>query len=163
MSELIAPGKVVTIEYVLHDGKGKERDRSKEDAPMQYLHGARNIVPGLEAKLESKKVGDEFVAVVSPAEGYGEPRGLKPVRMPRSSFPKDADLSRGVGFTSKTQDGRSFPLWVTKVQGPTVICSAEHPMAGVELHFSVKVLDIRDASEEEVAHGHVHGPGGHGH
>ncbi len=130
---------------------------------MLYLHGARNIVPGLERQLESKKVGDEFVAVVPAAEGYGEKRGLKPIRMPRSAFPKDANLARGTGFNSKDKDGRPFPLWVVKVQGPTVVCTGEHPMAGEELHFSVKVTDIRDASEEEIAHGHPHGPGGHEH
>ena len=159
----VSAKKVVTIEYVLRDKKGEELDRSNPDAPMLYLHGARNIVPGLERQLEGKAVGDEVVAVVPPAEGYGEkdPR-LKPMRIPRSQFPKDAQIRKGMQFMTRTEQGMA-PLWVVKVQGPTVVVTAEHPLAGVELHFTVKILELRDATAEELEHGHVHGPGGHHH
>ncbi len=163
MSQTISDKKVVTIDYVLRNAAGEELDKSDPDAPMLYLHGGHNIVPGLERQLVGKTIGDEVVAVVPPAEGYGEPDPrLKPMRVPKSSFPKDAALRKGMQFMTKTEQGM-VPLWVIKVQGPTVIVSGEHPLTGVELHFTVKVIDIRDATEVELAHGHVHGPGGHHH
>lgn len=155
--------KVVSISYTLSDPSGRELERSADDSPLVYLHGARNIVPGLEKELAGKAPGDEFQAVVSPEEGYGPKRGLKPVRLPRSSFAKDAKLEAGVAFMTRGPQGQPMPLWVKKVQGPTVICSVEHPFAGVELHFRGKVLEVREATEEEVEHGHAHGPDGHDH
>ena len=162
MSDVIAEKKAVTLEYVLHDKSGSELDRSKPDKPLVYLHGASNIVPGLEEQLAGQSVGAELKAVVPPEKGYGVKRRLKPLRMPRSKFPADADIKVGAQFVTRTEQGM-LPLWITKIQGPTVVCTAEHPLAGVELHFSVKVLEIRDATDEEVEHGHVHGPGGHEH
>jgi len=162
MTDVVAEKKVVTMEYVLRDAKGTELDKSDPEAPMAFLAGARNIVPGLEKQLVGKAVGDEVKAVVPPAEGYGEKMKMKPIRMPRSRFPKDAQIRKGMQFMTQTEQGM-MPLWVTKVQGPTVVVSPQHPLAGVELHFDVKILEIRDATDEELEHGHVHGPGGHDH
>tara|TARA_B100001750_G_C15473066_1_gene580945 strand:+ start:1074 stop:1568 length:495 start_codon:yes stop_codon:yes gene_type:complete len=155
--------KVVTLSYTLFDPSGRELERSAEDQPLVYLHGAKNIVPGLEKELTGKEAGDEFQAVVSPEQGYGPKRGLKPVRVPRSSFEKDAKLEAGMAFMTRGPQGQPMPLWIKKVQGPTVVCSVEHPFAGVELHFRGKVVDVRDAAAEEIEHGHAHGPDGHGH
>lgn len=162
MANVVEEKKVVTIEYVLTDKAGKELDRSAPDKPMLYLHGAHNIVPGLEKELTGKAPGDSFEAVVSPEQGYGPKQKVKDIRMPRSAFPADAPLARGMQFITETERG-NMPLWVKKVQGPTIIVTPLHPLAGVELHFSGKVVEIRDASEEEIAHGHAHGPGGHHH
>ncbi|NIR38744.1 MAG: peptidylprolyl isomerase [Actinobacteria bacterium] len=155
----VADQKVVTLTYTLSDPNGKELERSAEDSPLTYLHGAKNIVPGLEKELTGKEVGDDFQAVVAPEDGYGPKRGLKPVRLPRSKFAKDAELKPGIAFMTQGPQGQSMPLWIKKVQGPTVVCSVEHPFAGLELHFRGKIVDIRDATEEEVEHGHAHGPG----
>lgn len=156
----VADKKVVTLTYTLSDPNGKELERSAEDSPLTYLHGAKNIVPGLERELTGKSVGDEFQAVVAPEDGYGPKRGLKPVRLPRSKFAKDAELAPGVAFMTQGPQGQPMPLWIKKIQGPTVVCSVEHPFAGVELHFRGKITDIRDATDEEIEHGHAHGPGG---
>ena len=155
----VADKTVVTLTYTLADADGRELERSAEDSPLVYLHGAKNIVPGLEKELAGKGVGDDFRAVVAPADGYGPKRGLKPVRLPRSSFAKDAELAPGVAFMTRGPQGEPIPLWVKKLQGPTVVCSVEHPFAGVELHFRGTILDVRDATDEEIEHGHAHGPG----
>ena len=162
MSEPIADGKVVRIHYVLRDGEGEEIDRSG-DEPLEYLHGAGNIVPGLEKQLAGKSPGDKLTVVVPPEEGYGPRHKVKPHAIPRSSFPKDADLQKGMGFTMRAQNGEAVPVWVTKIQGPTVYVDPNHPLAGATLHFEVEVVDTRDANDEEKAHGHPHGPGGHHH
>jgi FKBP-type peptidyl-prolyl cis-trans isomerase SlyD len=159
----IENGKAVSLEYVLTNDKGEELDRSKDDRPLLYLHGSRNIVSGLERQLEGKSVGDEFDARVPAEEGYGPKQKVKPIRMPRSRFPADVPVTRGMSFQTQTKEGKTFPLWVTKVQGPTITCTPLHPLSGVNLNFHVKVLEVRDATEEETAHGHVHGPGGHEH
>ncbi len=158
----IADGKVVTIDYVLRNKGGEEIDRSKPDSPMVYLHGHRNIVVGLEKQLTGKTKGDEVKAVVPPEEGYGPKQKIKPLRVPKSQLPDDIDLKKGSQLIMQ-QDGKRYPVWVQKVQGPTVVLTPQHPLAGEELHFEVTVKDIRDATEEEIAHGHVHGPGGHEH
>lgn len=163
MSEqIIEDGKVVTIQYVLKDPSGQELDKSAEDAPLAYLHGAHNIVPGLEKELVGKKPGDKVQATVPPEEGYGIKRG-KPQQIPKSRFPQDAQIRKGMSFMTESPDGRRMALWVTKVMGPMVTVTTDHPLAGVTLCFSVEVLEVRDATEEERAHGHVHGPGGHHH
>ena len=162
MSETIEARKVVTLSYVLSDSEGKELERRDDDTPLHYLHGAFNIVDGLEEALAGKSEGDEFEVEVPPEKGYGTER-RKPIRIPRSSFDKDMELKPGTGFHMGGPQGQPVPLWIKKVQGPTVVCSPDHPYTAKTLHFTGKVLGVRDASEEELAHGHVHGPGGHHH
>ena len=159
----ITAGKVVTIDYVLTDPSGKELDRSTEDHPLLYLHGASNIVPGLEEALAGRVAGDELVAKVPPEKGYGVKQRRKPQRMLRSKFPEDAKIERGVRFMMQGPEGQPIPIWVAKVMGREVHITTEHPLAGVTLCFDVKINEVRDATEEEVAHGHPHGPGGHHH
>lgn len=161
-AKVIANGKVVAIHYVLTSDKGEELDRSREDDPMHYLHGHHNIVPGLEKQLAGKTVGDHVSAVVPPEEGYGLRRG-KPQAMRKSEFPKDAVIEKGARFMVRTKEGQAIPIWITKVQGPTVMIDHNHPLAGQTLHFEVDVVDVRDATDEEMKHGHAHGPGGHHH
>lgn len=158
--QTVGAGKVVSIDYVLRDTKGKELDRSGEGAPLLYLHGARNVVPGLERALEGKRPGDALEARVPPEQGYGPKRAVKAQRLLRSNFPETARVERGARFMMKGPEG-PFPIWVTKVQGREVHVTPQHPLAGEVLCFSVTVRDIRDATEEEKAHGHPHGPGGH--
>jgi len=161
MSASIAKDKVVSIHYRLTDSDGKELDRSGDGDPLVYLHGADNIVPGLEKELDGRTVGDKLVAVVAPEDGYGKKHKTKPQPVPRSAFPKDAHVEVGASFVVQGPDGRPHPVWVSKVQGPTVYIDANHPLAGVTLHFDVEVVEVRDATQEELEHGHPHGPGGH--
>lgn len=162
MSEEIAIGKVVSIDYVLEDPEGTELDRSVEGQPLVYLHGAQNIVPGLEEALMGKVPGDRVEARVAPEKGYGAKRNVKPQAILRSKFPADANIVKGMRFVMRGPEG-PMALWITKVQGRDVYVTPEHPLAGVTLCFSVVVREVRDATEEEKTHGHVHGPGGHHH
>ena len=158
----IAKNKVVRLNYVLRGDDGQTIDESG-DEPLEYLHGAGNIVPGLEKQLEGKTTGDKVTAVVPPEEGYGPRHKIKPHPIPRSKFPEDVELEKGMGFTMRAENGQPVPVWITKIQGPTVYVDPNHPLAGETLHFDVEVLDIREANEEEIAHGHPHGPDGHHH
>lgn len=159
----VGDGKVVSIEYVLLDESGNELDRSPEGEPLVYLHGARGIVPGLEEALAGKSAGDRVEVRVPPEKGYGPKRKIKPQEVLRSRFPAEANVVKGARFVTEGPEGRPMPIWVTKVQGRTIYVSPEHPLAGVTLCFDVNVRDVRDATDEEIAHGHAHGPHGHAH
>jgi FKBP-type peptidyl-prolyl cis-trans isomerase SlyD len=160
--EVVESGTVVTMHYTLKDPEGEILDTSSGREPLAYLHGASNIVPGLERQLTGKRVGDSVQAVVPPAEGYGERQG-PPQPVERSAFPADAELEPGMQVMAQTKDGQAFPLWIVQVTGEEVLVDANHPLAGVTLHFDVEITSLRHASEEEKAHGHPHGPGGHDH
>lgn len=160
--QTIATGKVVSIDYVLTDTAGKELERSAEDRPLVYLHGARNVVKGLEEALEGKAPGDSLEVKVPPEKGYGPKGRLKPQRILRSKFPEKATIAKGASFIMQGPEG-PFPVWVTKVMGREVQVTPEHPLAGQTLCYSVTVREVRDATEEEKRHGHAHGPGGHEH
>lgn len=162
-TDAIADGLVVSLEFTLSDAEGKQLDSSKDAGPLLYLHGAENILPGLEKQLTGKKVGDTFTAVVPPAEAFGEPEGPGPQAVPRGEFPPDFELQPGIGLQIDGPDGEPVMVWVHDVDDETVYLDANHPLAGVTLHFDVEVLEIRAATEDEKAHGHPHGPDGHHH
>lgn len=159
----VAPGKVVSLHYTLRDPDGDVIDSSDGGEPLAYLHGAGNIVPGLERQLAGKKIGDKLAAVVPPEEGYGVPEGPGPQAVPRASFPDDVELEEGLQFFARGPGGETIPLWVVEVDGDTVLVDGNHPLAGVTLHFDVEVVGLRDATADEQAHGHPHGEGGHHH
>lgn len=152
----IAKDSVVSIHYTLKDGAGAVLDSSSGAEPLAYLHGNGNLVPGLEAALEGKAQGAKLDVTVAPAEGYG-PRDEKLVqKVPKRMFEGGVDI--GMRFHA----GPSV-VTVTHIQGDMVTVDANHPLAGQDLHFSVEVMDVRAASEEELEHGHVHGADGHHH
>lgn len=156
----VAEGKVVSIHYTLRDDEGSVLDSSQGGPPMMYLHGAENIVPGLEKQLTGQSVGDKVEAVVPPAEGYGERRGPGPQQVPRSAFPEDADLEVGMQVMAQGASGDPIALWLVGLAEDHVLVDTNHPLAGVTLHFEVEITGVRAASEEELEHGHPHGPGG---
>ncbi len=162
MSDIIANETVVSFHYKLVDNDGKLLDASEDGEPMAYLHGAQNIVPGLEKAMTDRKVGDKFDVKVSAEEGYGE-RVDGDTVVNRSAFPEDAELEAGMSIVAEGPNGEMFPLWVAKVDGEDITLDPNHPLAGVELNFSVEVAEIRAATAEEIEHGHPHGPGGHHH
>lgn len=162
MSDSIQNDTVVHLHYVLKDGEGAVIDRSHDDEPLTYLHGHGNIVPGLERALTGKAVGDALEVVVSPEQGYGLRHG-KTQKVPRSAFSEGAELRVGMQVMSRDEKGQAFPMWVAKLQGSTVVLDPNHPLAGVTLHFSVKVDGTRAATEDELKHGHAHGLDGHHH
>jgi FKBP-type peptidyl-prolyl cis-trans isomerase SlyD len=159
----IAQHKVVTIHYKVSDSESDEVIDSSENAePMTYLHGAQNIIPGLEQALEGKAVGDELEVVVEAADAYGERSDDRIQQVPMEAFQGMEKVEPGMAVTAQTDQGQ-INLVITEVNGDMVTVDANHPLAGKSLKFEVSVEDVRDASEEEMAHGHVHGPGGHEH
>jgi FKBP-type peptidyl-prolyl cis-trans isomerase SlyD len=151
--------KAVTIEYTLKDDAGKVLDTSEGRAPLTYLHGADSIVPGLEKALAGKAAGDIIAVTLTPEDGYGmRDEGLVrnlPVRKLRE--PK-AQVGQRVPADI---DGQARLVLITALKGDYASIDANHPLAGMTLHFSVTVVGVREATPEELAHGHVHGPGGH--
>ncbi|NNG13871.1 MAG: peptidylprolyl isomerase [Gammaproteobacteria bacterium] len=158
----IADQKVVTLNYTLRDDQDTVID-SSQDGSFAYLHGASNIIPGLENALTGKSVNDELSVTVEPAEGYGE-RNPEMSQVVSIEMFDDADeIEVGRQFHAANPDGQPVVVTVTAVEDGKVTVDGNHPLAGVTLNFEVKVMDIRDASDEEVEHGHVHGPDGHHH
>ena len=155
----IGDKKAVTFHYSLRDDGGNVLDSSEGREPLTYLHGQGNIVPGLEKALEGKQPGDEVKATVPPAEGYGTRDEANIRNVPRRKLP-EGKLAPGMRLQLRTDQG---PLVATVValKGDYVTLDANHPLADKTLHFEVKVVDVRDATAEELEHGHVHGPGGH--
>jgi FKBP-type peptidyl-prolyl cis-trans isomerase SlyD len=158
----IEQNKVVTLNYTLKDNDGNVIDQSS-DGSFAYLHGANNIIPGLENALTGKSAGDKMDVAVTPAEGYGERDAEKTQTVPRNMFPEDAEIETGMQFHAQGPGGETLVVTVVKLEDDTVTVDGNHPLAGVALNFDVEVIDVRDASEEELQHGHVHGPGGHEH
>ena len=153
----IKENSVVTIHYELKDSEGNQLDSSNGKEPLVYLHGANNIIVGLEKELEGKKVGDELSVVIPPELAYGMPVEALVQQVPVSAFGSIENIEVGMRFQAETEQG-PVPVVVTKVDGETVTVDGNHPLAGMELHFQVKVEDVREASEEELKQGHVHGP-----
>lgn len=163
MKPAIADGHAVTIHYRLTLDDGSIADDSFGGDPLVYLHGAQNIVPGLERQLTGKKVGETCEVVVPANEGYGEYDPAAEQTVPKSSFPPNVELTAGMAFQTRGRNGQPMPVWIRALKGDDVVVTANHPMAGQRLNFKVEVVDVRRATNEEKKHGHVHGPGGHHH
>jgi FKBP-type peptidyl-prolyl cis-trans isomerase SlyD len=159
----VGKDRIVALEYKLHLGDGEVIDESEPGQPLSYLHGGGQIVPGLEGALEGLGVGDAKKVVVSPAEGYGEHESAGLQEVPRSMFPPDAELRPGMRLAAQTDGGEVIPIGIREVKGETVLVDLNHPLAGKTLHFDVTVREVRAATEEELSHGHAHGPDGHEH
>lgn len=160
---MITRGKVVALAYRLTDGGGQVLDKAETGAPFSYLHGVGQIVPGLESALEGLKQGDKKKVTVDPKDGYGEHNPNLKVLVPRSEFPKDANIKKGMQFVGRSEDGHEVVYTVEAVEGEQIKLDGNHPLAGQTLHFEVEVVSVRDATEEEMSHGHAHGPDGHHH
>lgn len=163
MSTPIAAGKVVGFHYTLRNDAGEVVDSSDGVDPLTYMHGAGSIVPGLENALAGKTEGDAFTVVVPPTEGYGVRNEGMVHEVPRSQFPPDVEIEAGMQFGAQGPDGQAVPVWVAAVTDEAVTVDFNHPLAGQQLHFEITVASVRDATAEEVEHGHAHGPGGHDH
>jgi FKBP-type peptidyl-prolyl cis-trans isomerase SlyD len=158
----IEKNRVVTLHYTLRDDQGAVIDTSSGRAPLSYVHGKGNIIPGLERALAGKSAGDRLDVTVAPEQGYG-PRDERLVQiLPRSRFEQGAALEPGMQLRATTPRGARI-VTVVKIERDFVTVDGNHPLAGRTLHFSVEVAEVRRATHEEVSHGHVHGPGGHHH
>lgn len=158
----IAKNRVVSFHYTLRDEQGNVLDASGARGPMTYLHGKSNIIPGLEQALAGKSAGDTIEVAVPPEQGYG-PRSDALVQiLPRSRFAEAGELAPGMQLRASGPQGARV-VTIVRVERDFITVDANHPLAGRTLHFSVEVADVRKATHEEIAHGHVHGPGGHHH
>ncbi|MCE8019525.1 peptidylprolyl isomerase [Halomonas sp. MCCC 1A11036] len=158
----IAQNSVVAFHYTLTNDAGEVLDSSEGRQPLTYLHGAGNIIPGLEKQLEGREAGDKLNVTVAPDEGYGEVQPQLVQEVPRDAFQGVESVEPGMQFQAQTQGG-PLMVTVTKVEGDTVTVDGNHPLAGQKLNFDVEIAEVREASQEEIEHGHVHGEGGHQH
>lgn len=160
---LVAKDTVVTFHYTLSDKGGQVLDSSQGGQPLVYLHGYSQIVPGLENALLGKAVGAAFKVAVEPADGYGERNEQMVITLPRSQGNLPADIEVGFVVELVSPEGDEIPARVVKLTEADITLDANHPLAGETLYFDIELTDVRVATKEEVAHGHVHGPGGHHH
>ena len=152
----IGEKSVVTFHYTLTNTNGEELDSSAGRDPMKYLHGASNIVPGLEKEMEGKSSGDKLKVEVQPEEGYGEVNPQMIQKVPHSAFEGVPEIKPGMQFQAQGPGGETQHITVKEVTGDEVIVDGNHPLAGQVLHFDVTIEDVREASEEELSHGHAH-------
>ena len=160
---MVKKDSVVSLSYCLKNANGEELDRADKDKPFAYLHGKGQMVPGLEKELEGLAVGDKKDVTVSPAEGYGDLNPQLRMEVDRANFPKEADIQPGVQFEGQGDGGTRTVFTVKAVVGDKIHVDGNHPLAGKNLNFDVSIEAVRDATAEELEHGHVHGPGGHEH
>lgn len=151
----ISENKVVAIHYTLCNAAGDVLDSSVGEDPLAYLHGAGNIVVGLEDALENKAVGDKLDVTVAPEQGYGDKHDEMVQKVPHENFAGIDSIEVGMQFMAEAPWGQQ-PVTVVAVEEDGITIDGNHPLAGETLHFSVEVVEIRQATEEEVEHGHVH-------
>lgn len=158
----ISKHKVVSFDYTLTDDKGAVIDSSVGQEPLAYIHGTGFMIPGLEAGMEGRQAGDAFQITVQPEDAYGVRNDNLVKEVEREMFGNVERLEPGMQFQAETEDGIEI-VTVTAVEEDMVTVDGNHPLADVVLNFDVKVIEVRDATPEELDHGHVHGPGGHQH
>ena len=163
MTDTITDGKVVSIHYKLTLDDGNVVDSSEGQDPLEYLHGAQNIVPGLERELTGKSIGEALQVKVTPADGYGERDEAAVQTVDRSAFPADAPVEEGITFQAMDENQNPLLGTITKIDGSQVTVDFNHPLAGMTLNFDIKIESMRDATDQEREHGHAHGPDGHDH
>ncbi len=152
-------GQVVSMHYTLHVD-GQVVDSSDGGEPLQFIQGMGHIIPGLEHELYDMQVGEKKIVVVAAKDGYGEVDAEAFMDVPRDAFPTDVPLETGTELELRDQSGHPVYARINAVSDDHIRLNMNHPLAGKELHFAVRIADLRPATEEEVSHGHVHG---HGH
>jgi len=150
------------MHYELKNDKGEILDSSEGKEPLSYIQGKGNIIPGLEKEMKDKTKGDKVKTVVSPEEGYGVHNAQKLFKVGKEQFQGEGGIEIGMQIQSEA-NGRMEIGTVENIEENEVTLNFNHPLAGQTLHFDVEVIEVRDATEEELSHGHVHGPGGHDH
>jgi FKBP-type peptidyl-prolyl cis-trans isomerase SlyD len=158
----IAHNSVVTLEFKLTDDSGQVLDESG-DEPLVYMHGHGQLVAGLESALAGQTAGASLKVDVAPKDGYGERMNSKILEIPRTEFPPGEEVEPGMSIEAVGNDGKTVTLWIVDSNDESVGVSLDHPLAGVTLHFEVSVVKVREATQDEVAHGHVHEGADHHH
>lgn len=158
----IARHSVVTIDYTLTSPDGEVLDTSKGGEPLSYLHGVGMLIPGLEKNLEGKGAGEGFDVKVAPHEGYGLRDERLVHKVTRKQLPPGLEVELGLELSARGPEGE-LVMTVVAVEGEEITLDGNHPLAGIELHFTGEVKGVREATKDELSHGHVHGAGGHHH
>ncbi len=158
----IAADRVVTIHYTLKNDAGTVLDSSAGGEPLAYIQGHGNLVAGLEKALEGKSDGVTLAVIVPPAEGYGTRDEALVQRVPKRALQGAGEIRKGLQFQARTENGMRV-FTVTAIAGDMVTLDGNHPLADQTLHFDIEIIGVREATAEELEHGHVHGAGGHHH
>ena len=154
--------KVVSLNYTLKSSEGLLIDTSEGREPLVYLHGVGGLIPGLESAMEGSEKGAELNVVIAPEDAYGTRRDDLMHVVPKSGFQGDEEMVEGMRVQLDTENGPAIAT-IFKIEGEDVVLDLNHPLADMELHFEVSITDVREATADEISHGHVHGPGGHHH
>ena len=157
----IQKNSAVSFHYSLTDDDGNTVDSSAGAEPLAYLHGAGNIIPGLETALEGQSAGDTLQVAVAAADGYGEVQPELIQEVPKSAFQGVDNIETGMQFEAQTSQGGTVPVVITAVAEETVTVDGNHPLAGKNLHFDVTIEQVREATEQEISQGHIHGSAEH--
>ena len=156
----ITKGAVAVFHYTLTNDLDETLDSSTGNDPLSYIHGSGMIIPGLEKELNGKSSGDKFNVSIEPAEAYGEKDDELIQTISREEFPPDQELEPGMQFHAQSEHGAQI-ISILEINGEEIRIDGNHPLAGERLTFDVEILEVREATEEEISHGHAHGPGGH--
>ncbi len=159
MTLMIGQNSVVSMHYTLKNDDGEILDSSEGKTPLVYLHGANNLIPGLEAELAGKSTGAAFNASIPPAQAYGEFNEDFIQVISKSMFEGVESIEVGMSFVAQGEGGAQRQVRVTEVNGEDITIDANHPLAGQTLHFEVEVVDVREGTPQEIEHGHVHAGG----
>ncbi len=155
--------KVITFNYTLKDDNGTVLDSSENKEPLSFLSGTSTILPKLEETLNGMIIGSKKNVKLSAGDAYGDYKEEAVQKVKKEQFPKEAQLTVGASYVANSPDGKQMPFVITEVKEDDVTVDFNHPLAGKDLEFDVELVDKRDATPEEIQHGHVHGPGGHNH
>jgi len=161
---MIKKDTVVSMGYNLKNAEGEDLGSADTSKPLTYLQGAGQIVPGLENALEGLAVGDKKDVTITPKEGYGEINPKLRLKVERKLFPPDAEIKQGMQFKANTGGDSEHTFTVMEIEDDQIKIDGNHPLAGQTLHFNVEIISVRAATQDELSHGHAHGPdGSHGH
>jgi FKBP-type peptidyl-prolyl cis-trans isomerase SlyD len=155
--------KVISFNYILKDEEGTILDSTTNKAPLTFISGSNQILPKLEEALNGMLIGGKRNVKVDAADAYGEYDEKAIQNIKKEQFPPDTKLEEGMRYVANSPEGGQMPFTITEVKDDDVTVDFNHPLAGRNLEFDVELVDMRDATPEELSHGHVHGPGGHHH
>jgi FKBP-type peptidyl-prolyl cis-trans isomerase SlyD len=159
----VGMNKVITFNYNLKDEEGTTLDSSSNKEPMAFLSGNNQVIPKLEEALSVMIIGSKKNVKVDAVDAYGEYSEDAIQKVKKDQFPKEANIEVGMTYLANSPDGKQMPFLVSEINDEDVTIDFNHPLAGKNLEFDVELLDVRDATPEEIQHGHVHGAGGHHH
>jgi FKBP-type peptidyl-prolyl cis-trans isomerase SlyD len=155
--------QVVTMNFILKDDAGNVLDSTEGNEPFSFISGGNQILPKLEEKVGEMLIGSKKEVVLNPEDGYGTYQEDAVRIVKRSEFPEDIEIGKGMSFLAKSPQGKDMQFLVKEINGDDITVDFNHPLAGKTLHFNLELLNLRDATQEELDHGHVHGAGGHHH